>query len=419
MLKNKSYFNPNSNDEKWDFFRKNYTLDDEKIHFSLAIHVPHSISLNKEIDQFRKMIDFNPDFMRRERHKYTNQTLDAAARYLGTDKNLISLTDSSTMSLALILNGLQFNKGDEIITTNSEHYSLEKLCENTALNKELKIKKVNLINENNKFKKNTFIENIIKEINNKTSIIAISWVNSRYGIKLPLKEISIEIEKINYSRDENNKILLCVDGVHGFAIEYLESIHDLGVDFFATGCHKWLFGPRGTGLLWGTERAWKKLNPIIPSFEKIAWDHYLEWDGKTVTENDLIKSKMCTPGGFKSFEYIWALRHAFEYHEHIGKKKIHDRVHDLSVICKNELSAIPNLTMYTPMESEFSSGFICFNIAGIKACEIVQKMAEYNIIIGQSPYKESCARITPCIYNTEKEILLACKKIKEISEEIK
>ena len=122
-------------------------------------------------------------------------------------------------------------------------------------------------------------------INNKTSLIAISWVNSRYGIKFPLKEISKELKKINFSREENKKILLCVDGVHGFGIENLNSIHELGVDFFAAGCHKWLFGPRGTGLLWCSERGWKRLNPIIPSFEKIAWDHYLEWDNKNIWLN--------------------------------------------------------------------------------------------------------------------------------------
>lgn len=405
-------------DENWEFFRQNYSLDQSFIHFSLAIHVPHSISLNKEIDQFRHMIDYNPDLMRRERHRYTNNTLEAAARYLGTDKNLIALTDSSTMSLALIFNGFDFFKDDEILTTNSEHYSLEKTCENIARKNKLSIKKINLRNEVSKYEKNQIISNVINNISDKTIIIALSWVNSRYGIKLPLTEISKELEKINSSRNENRKILLCIDGVHGFGIEYLESIHDLGVDFFAAGCHKWLFGPRGTGILWGSERGWKRLNPVIPSFEKIAWDHYLEWDDKKVTENDLIKSKMCTPGGFKSFEYIWALRHSFECHEKIGKKKIQERVHQLCTLCKNELINIPNIKIYTPFDPELSSGFVCFNIDGIKPSDIVKKMGENNIIMGQSPYKESCARLTPCTYNTEQEVFIACHKLKEIAKEL-
>ncbi len=76
------------------------------------------------------------------------------------------------------------------------------------------------------------------------------------------------------------------------------------------------------------------------------------------------------------------------------------------------------MKIYTPFEPELSSGFICFNIDGIKASEIVKKMGEQKIIMGQSPYKESCARLTPCTYNTENEILIACNKLKDIAKEL-
>jgi len=408
----------NDHDETWKIFRNNYILDQKIIHFTLAIHVPHSLSLNKEIDYYRKLIDTNPDLMRRERHKYTTETLEAAARYLGTDKSLIALTDSSTMSLSLILNGFEFQNGTEILTTDSEHYSLEKLCESSAKKYNLTIKKINISNILHNISKKQIVKNIVDNINDKTCLIAISWVNSKYGIKFPLKEISKELKKINFSREENKKILLCVDGVHGFGIENLNSIHDLGVDFFAAGCHKWLFGPRGTGLLWCSERGWKRLNPIIPSFEKIAWDHYLEWDNKKYNEDELIKSRMCTPGGFKTFEYFWALKHAFETHEKIGKVNIQERVHYFSQICKNEIKKIPNAILLTPISSSLSSGFICFKIKDIKPEKIVAKMTEQNIIIGQSPYKDSCLRITPSIYNTEEEVLFACNKLFEIVNEL-
>jgi selenocysteine lyase/cysteine desulfurase len=217
MDKNIDYnFKNIQNDDQWNFFRENFTLDKNYIHLSLAIHVPHSNSLNKEIDKFRQMIDHNPDLMRRERHQYTNHTLDAAAKNLNTNKNLIALTDSSTMSLSLILNGLDFKNTDEILTTNSEHYSLEKLCEHNAERHNLKLTKINLkkcleINDKEKIAKY-----IASHINNNTFIVFISWVNSKYGIKMPLQEISQEIQLINSTRIENKKILLCIDGVHGF-----------------------------------------------------------------------------------------------------------------------------------------------------------------------------------------------------------
>ena len=40
---------------------------------------------------------------------------------------------------------------------------------------------------------------------------------------------------------------------------------DRGVDVLVAGCHKWLGGPRGTGLVWSSN-AWDRLQPTIPSF---------------------------------------------------------------------------------------------------------------------------------------------------------
>ena len=51
-------------------------------------------------------------------------------------------------------------------------------------------------------------------------------------------------------RDAADRILLCVDGVHGFGAVDVD-LPDLGCDFLATGTHKWLFGPRGTGIAVG------------------------------------------------------------------------------------------------------------------------------------------------------------------------
>ena len=50
-------------------------------------------------------------------------------------------------------------------------------------------------------------------------------------------------------RDEADRILLCVDAVHGCGADAATPV-DLGCDFFVAGCHKWVFGPRGTGLVW-------------------------------------------------------------------------------------------------------------------------------------------------------------------------
>ena len=53
--------------------------------------------------------------------------------------------------------------------------------------------------------------------------------------------------------------LVVLDGVHGLAADDLPID---SVDVLVAGTHKWLGGPRGTGLVWS--RAWDRLQPVHP-----------------------------------------------------------------------------------------------------------------------------------------------------------
>ena len=88
-----------------------------------------------------------------------------------------------------------------------------------------------------------------------TRVVAITWVHSGTGVKTPVRAIADAVAAANAKRTAAERILLCVDGVHGFGVEDA-TVADLGCDFFAAGTHKWMFGPRGTGVLWGRAELW-------------------------------------------------------------------------------------------------------------------------------------------------------------------
>lgn len=75
-----------------------------------------------------------------------------------------------------------------------------------------------------------------------------TWVQSGSGVKLPIREIGKLVRELNQKRDEQDRIIYVVDGVHGFGVEDV-SFADFDCDYFIAGTHKWLFGPRGTGVI--------------------------------------------------------------------------------------------------------------------------------------------------------------------------
>src|SRR5204863_3370966 len=77
--------------------------------------------------------------------------------------------------------------------------------------------------------------------------------------------IAQSVAEANRGREEKDRVLLIVDGVHGLGVED-PKITALGCDAFATGTHKWMFGPRGTGFVWAKPAVWQRMRPVIPTF---------------------------------------------------------------------------------------------------------------------------------------------------------
>lgn len=230
------------------------------------------------------------------------------------------------------------------------------------------------------------MEKTIAEIKPNTRLLTGTWVHSASGLKLQVREIADRIADINTNRSPEDRVLFFVDGVHGFGVENT-NINDLNCDFFSAGTHKWMFAPRGTGILWGNNRSNDQVSPTIPTFTNGAG-----WGGRM------------SPGGFKPSEHQWAMAQAFKFHLEIGKKKVQNRIHGFTQQLKEELSKMEHVTLYTPLNGDLSSGMAVFDIKGMSQREVVNWLRERNILASFTPYSPSYSRLTPGIYNTEKDI---------------
>ena len=92
----------------------------------------------------------------------------------------------------------------------------------------------------------------------------------------------------------------------------VENLRALRCDAFSSGCHKWLYGPRGTGILWATARMRELMRPTIPSFDDA--ESYGAWLAGAAP-GGIPGGLRLTPGGFHSFEHRWALPEAFAFHD--------------------------------------------------------------------------------------------------------
>jgi len=383
----------------WANVREQFAVSPEYIHLSSFFLASHPRPVREAIEKNRRELDDNP--LRAVEEEEFGQPLKvekAVAEYVGGKPEEIALTDSTTMGLALVYHGLPLRAGQEILTTAHDHYSHHESIRLAAERAGVSVKKIKLFDDFKSISEEEIVGRIKKAITPKTRVVGITWVHSSSGLKLPVRAISNAIAEANKGRAEADKTLLVVDGVHGIGAAD-EIIAQMGADFFAAGTHKWIFGPRGTGIIWAKADNWKMMRPVIPSFD---FGPYGAWMQDKKLEG--MQASWISPGGFHSFEHRWAMPAAFEFHKQIGRARVAERIHALNDQAKEGLAKMKNVKLYTPRGNKLSAGLICFDVEGIKPQAVVEKLLAKRVIASTTPYGVTYARLAPSLLNTPEEI---------------
>ncbi|HVH42568.1 MAG TPA: aminotransferase class V-fold PLP-dependent enzyme [Labilithrix sp.] len=402
-----------SSAEPWEAARNQFPLTRDYVHLASFLLVSHPKPVADAIERHRRALDANPALVLEQEftdRKHTSRVRDAVARYIGGSPNDIALTDSTTMGLGTLYNGLRLAPGDEILTTAHDHYSTHEALRLTAARTGAVVRKATLYGEPSSATEDGMTAALVGALTPRTRVVAITWVHSSTGVKTPVRRIADALARSLRPREPRERAILCVDGVHGFGVEDA-AMADLGCDFFVAGCHKWLYGPRGTGIVWGRTERWREVLPTIPPFFSDAWWTNREYGGETPPVDGAVMS----PGGFKAYEHYWSLPEAFSFHEEIGKKRIEARIHELNRHAKEGLAAMRNVTLHTPLSSAVSSGIVCFEVAGMKPTAVVEKLLASRIIASVTPYRPPLARLSASLVNSHADVDAALRAIRALA----
>jgi len=394
----------------WAGVRNEFLLGHDYVHMALMLFASHPRTVRDAIERHRRGLDENPVLYLHQHFPLENDVRTAAAEYVGGKPDDIAITGNTTTGLAVIYGALPLKPRQEIVTTTHDHYVTHEALRQRAVHTGAAVRKVSLYAAPEKATEDEIVSNLVKAVGPRTRAVAVTWVHSSTGVKLPIRKMADALRDVNKKRAEADRVLLCVDGVHAFGVEQ-ESVGDLGCDFLVAGTHKWLFGPRGTGIAWGSPDAWKGNAGIIPCFEWAALENWMH--GKT--PDSIPGGPRVSPGGFQVYEHRWALAEAFRFHQKIGKPRVTARIHELATRCKQGLAAIPKVKVKTPMSPELSAGITCFEIEGMEPKQAVERLLEKKIVASDSPYLTSYVRLTPGILNTPEEVDQAVAAVKAVA----
>jgi len=393
----------------WQGVRGEFALVSPPTHFDTFLLSSHPRSVRAAIDGYRRGLDLSPHvYLNRRQAEIEMHVLDSAAAYLGCAREQLALTDSTTMGIGLVYGGMRLRPGDEVVTTVHDFYATHEALRLHSLHTPTRVRRIRLYEDPERASVDGIIRAIRDGITSSTRVLALTWVHSSSGVKLPIARIAELLRSINKGRAK--RVLLFVDGVHGLGNQP-DALPRLGCDVFASGCHKWLFGPRGTGIVWVNDAGAEVLEAVIPTFDGRG---YLAWlEGRPPT--DLPKAAALTPGGFHSFEHRWALAEAFQFHQAIEKRRIAERTAELASYLKAELAALRRVRLRTPSSTDLSAGLVCFEHSSLSAPAVVDALAARQVIATVTPYATEYVRLGPSIINSPADIDRAIAAISAIA----
>jgi selenocysteine lyase/cysteine desulfurase len=372
--------------QSWESVRGQFRLDPDLAHFAAFVFASHPAQVADAIERHRDALDRDTEGYLDKASQRENAVRSGLAGYLDVPANEVALTDSTTMGLGLLYGGLRLEPGDEVLTTTHDFYSTTESLALAATRTGARLRNVTLYDDPARADADEIVERLMAGLTDRTRVVAITWVHSGTGVRLPVPAIAEAVRAANDGRPPAQRALLCVDGVHGFGL-MARSMPDLGCDFFSAGTHKWLMGPRGTGLLWG--RAWDRVATTIPTFSA---PHFAP-------------GPHATPGGFHSFEHRWAVPDALAFQAAIARDRVEERTLSQARQLKEGLADIAGVTVVTPMSPDLSAGIVCLQLDGVQPWDAVSRLrADHRVVASVTPYDDPYLRLGPSIVTSPDEV---------------
>jgi selenocysteine lyase/cysteine desulfurase len=232
-----------------------------------------------------------------------------------------------------------------------------------------------------------------KAITPKTKVLHMTHVINWTGQIMPVKEIT--------AMAKQHGCEVVVDAAHALAHIPL-SFKEIGCDYLATSLHKWLGAPFGTGAMVIKQEKkallWPAMSPYEPQSDDIRKFEFL---------------------GTRSIPAEMAALDAIAFHQKLGAKNVHQRLHYLKKHWTEQVKELPNLRIHTSLKPQFSGAMASFSIEGLSAGEIRQNLSETGgFDTGAIQWNGlDAVRVSPHIYISLGELDRLAAAIRRLTEQ--
>lgn len=262
------------------------------------------------------------------------------ASLLKAEKDEIALVPNTTTGINLVAEGLDWQRGDNVVTLADEFPS------NLYpwMNLECRGVETRLVPTD---QGRVSPERIAEYCDNRTRVVSVSWVCYSNGCRRALRPFA----DVAHERDA----LFFVDAIQGLGIFPLDVKAD-GIDALAADGHKWLLGPEGAGIAFVSRQCLEQLHPI-----GVGWNSVVQGGNFNQIRLDLKPNAARYEGGTLNTAGFLGLGASLDLFLSLGIENLADTIMEFTDLVCEKLAAV-GAKIYSPREEASWSGIVSFEI---------------------------------------------------------
>jgi selenocysteine lyase/cysteine desulfurase len=302
------------------------------------------------------------------------------AQLIGANADEVTFAKNTSDALSMVANGLSWNNGDNIVTTNVE-FPANMYPWQALRARGVQVRTV--LEEDGRIP----LEAVIEAVNSRTRLVTLSSVQFASGYRSDLATIG------EYCQSKG--VFFCVDAIQSLGVFPID-VKAMHIDFLAADGHKWLCAPEGSGIFYVSKEVQGHLRPTsigwLSMKEPFTFGKYLFEFADSAKRYDSGSHNLCG---------IYSLGGSLDLIAEIGLPNITRRVLHLTDMLVAGLRDRGYRVVSSRQHGETSS-IVAFRADDTDLDALQQHLQnERRIVIAVR-----CGRLraSPHFYNTEREI---------------
>ena len=279
---------------------------------------------------WQREMERNPvEFLARRSAALLLEARELLGAFLGADAADLVFVTNATTAVNAVARSLDLIPGDEVLTTDHEYGACDAAWEHFCALRGARVVRVEIPLP---YRRDELADRVLAAVTPRTRLISLSHLTSTTALIFPVAEVC--------RRARERGVLTLVDGAHVPGHLPL-ALDEVGADFYAGNCHKWLCAPKGAGFLHVRPEHHERIQAPV-----VSWGYRGEVEGHAgfaaYTGSSVLERRLQWQGT-RDISAFLTVPDAIAFLHRLGWDEIRRRCHALALTARESVAMLTGI----------------------------------------------------------------------------